>query len=733
MNRSWGTAVPGSMDEAIWLGSCFDNAPMGIAVMTEEGQLLQVNAAFCQMMGYTAQELLGLNYSELIITLDGELKPPDPDKQLGDLALNYCGKRRYKHRSGQTCWANAEVRRLTEPAEEPCLYAVYVNEVQEQKHTEEELALHSILSENSQDIIFISTGKRTCRFISSSVQHMLGYSPEELMGRTVDFLLHDMDKESFVPAATEAKPKLIHRLLHRDGRSLWFETTIQKVETSSYDEPCFVGVSRDVTDRHHVEQALRRSEQQLKQASALALLGSWEWDAEEQQLYWSDEMVSIFQVNISEAAPSLEHLVPFVHPEDRDELSRLLRDALYKGDFNCECRVLRNDGGIIDVNIQGYVSLNSEGRPVRMHGTVQDITARKTAARRLEESVDRYNSLKRYNLDAVISFDLEGLVTAMNPAAESMLGYTEEELAGCHYEELLCRPDAANRIIPMLQAAFQGKERVSLDMSLRHKQGREVHVSAAPVPIYVNHRLAGYYLIGKDMTEHKKKDELLLRSEKLSIAGQLAAGIAHEIRNPLTAVKGFIQLLGHSSQYADKYLPIMREELERIELIVSELLMLAKPQTVNMKRTALLPIIEDVVVLLEAQALLNGVELIIAEESKQVNDRIECDPNQLKQVFINFVKNAIEAMPQGGLTVLRLRKSFEGEIEATIEDQGGGISEEKLEQIGQPFFTTKESGTGLGFMVSQKMVENHGGRVEIRSEAGRGTTVTVILPVCSET
>jgi signal transduction histidine kinase len=218
-----------------------------------------------------------------------------------------------------------------------------------------------------------------------------------------------------------------------------------------------------------------------------------------------------------------------------------------------------------------------------------------------------------------------------------------------------------------------------------------------------------------------------MKSEKLSVAGQLAAGVAHEIRNPLTAIKGFIQLMGSSEAYMPKYFPIVKVELERIELIIKELLMLAKPQAIQMKRTDLTTLIEDVVLLIEAQAILQNIEVRLTLAVKGCF--IQCDANQIKQVFINFLKNAIEAMPQGG--VIEVALEIEGEEEAVvrIQDQGYGISEEQLRMIGEPFYSTKEAGTGLGMLVSYKIIENHGGRIRLSSEVGFGTTIIVTLPV----
>ncbi|XEC95440.1 ATP-binding protein [Paenibacillus tarimensis] len=232
-------------------------------------------------------------------------------------------------------------------------------------------------------------------------------------------------------------------------------------------------------------------------------------------------------------------------------------------------------------------------------------------------------------------------------------------------------------------------------------------------------------IIIRDITERKKNEELLINSEKLYVAGQLAAGIAHEIRNPLTSLKGFLQLITSGRDATKHYYDIMKSELNRIESIVSELLMLSKPQIYELSYRDARKIMEDTVILLEPQAILHDIELEASyDESPLWIYGVE---NQIKQVFINVLKNAIEVMPEGGKIKIGCIKT-EHEVMIRIEDQGPGISEEQLTRIGQPFYTTKVKGTGLGLMVSYKIVDNHQGRIQAYSQVGVGTTFEIVLP-----
>lgn len=234
-------------------------------------------------------------------------------------------------------------------------------------------------------------------------------------------------------------------------------------------------------------------------------------------------------------------------------------------------------------------------------------------------------------------------------------------------------------------------------------------------------------VIIRDISERKKNEELLINSEKLYVAGQLAAGIAHEIRNPLTSLKGFLQLITTGRGNKEDFYDIMKSELVRIESIVSELLMLSKPQIYELAYKDARQIMADTVNLLETQAILHNVIIEFHAGDKPL--WVMGVENQLKQVFINVLKNAIEAMQNGGGVVkISMSHDKDGAVNIRIQDQGSGISKEQLAKIGQPFYTTKDKGTGLGLMVTYKIVDNHKGLITAESEIGIGTTFIIRLP-----
>ncbi len=215
----------------------------------------------------------------------------------------------------------------------------------------------------------------------------------------------------------------------------------------------------------------------------------------------------------------------------------------------------------------------------------------------------------------------------------------------------------------------------------------------------------------------------------MNIAGELAASIAHELRNPLTSIKGFFHMLKNSGEEKELYYNIIEDELSRIELISSELLSLAKPHSENRKSHNIVQIIEEVKLLLTSETNMKNIELHLDYSNRELY--ICCEDTKIKQVFINLIKNAIDAMEGGGTIILQITEMKES-VQIQVIDQGCGIPEDLIDKIGEPFYTTKEKGTGIGLMVCYQIIENYDGTIEMDSTEGIGTTFTITLPTSAK-
>ncbi|WP_270606273.1 MULTISPECIES: ATP-binding protein [Bacillus] len=215
-------------------------------------------------------------------------------------------------------------------------------------------------------------------------------------------------------------------------------------------------------------------------------------------------------------------------------------------------------------------------------------------------------------------------------------------------------------------------------------------------------------------------------TENLAVIGTMSTTIAHEIRNPLTALKGFTQMQKERNPADMMSYDIMLQEIERINGFVSELMLLGKPKPTNYEWCNIQEILLYVVQLMESYAAQYRVRFHLQVDGNL--PVINGDDKQLKQVLLNVIKNGIESMPEGGDIHIRAYQKTEGQLCMSVEDQGFGIEKEKLEKIGKAFYTTKENGTGLGLMITYKIIKEHQGSIAIQSSVGLGTKVEISLP-----
>ncbi|WP_347552066.1 ATP-binding protein [Pseudalkalibacillus hwajinpoensis] len=223
----------------------------------------------------------------------------------------------------------------------------------------------------------------------------------------------------------------------------------------------------------------------------------------------------------------------------------------------------------------------------------------------------------------------------------------------------------------------------------------------------------------------EKSYERAGHNEKLAFIGQIATSVTHEIKNPLTSLKGFVQLQELEQHYNPKYSQIMLQELERLNIIVNDLMVLGKPQALKLKSVELINCLSYVINLVQQQADNNHITICFDYDEKQIY--ISGEDVRLKQVFLNVLKNAMEAMPDGGEIKVKVRQE-EKWTTVQIVDRGIGIPEEEIPNLEKAFYSTKENGTGLGLMVSYQIVEEHRGRIDVESEIDIGTTFSVHFP-----
>ena len=356
----------------------------------------------------------------------------------------------------------------------------------------------------------------------------------------------------------------------------------------------------------------------------------------------------------------------------------------------------------------------------------RDITEKKEMARRLAESQQQYKSLFEYSPDIVYMLDLAGTITNLNPYFDLITGHKREEWIGQSATTLL--PKKYKKFLPdFIQSVVGEVKPIMYEIKIPHRNGNPITLQCTSVPIIVNGKISGIIGYGRDVTTLRKTEERLRRTEKLTVVGELSASVAHEIRNPLTSLKGFVQLLQMEDQKHQFYYRIMLDELNRINHIVGELLLLAKPQHLKFSTADIQKLLSDVSSLLSTEAIYYNVQIISSFPEEEIF--IECEPNQLKQLFINIIKNAIEASSKGGSVEIAIHPAQDEQVMITVKDNGSGISKERLAKLGEPFYSSKEKGTGLGLTVSFKIVQAHNGTIRFNSQKNLGTSVDISLPI----
>lgn len=382
----------------------------------------------------------------------------------------------------------------------------------------------------------------------------------------------------------------------------------------------------------------------------------------------------------------------------------------------------RIDGSTVNVEVLASLTKH-EGQNAELI-ILTDISSKRNFQKILQKSRERYQRLIDNSIDMIAVIHQDKWVFVNEAGIKLFQAGDYQEMLGRNiYKDL--HQDDHDTMETALKSILDRTMEVHIsNQSWLVDRKKTIYTEMVCIPTTYFGEQAVQVIL-RDISERKKTEELMLRSEKLSIAGQLAAGIAHEIRNPLTAIKGFLQIMKPDMVHYNQYFQIIFSELNRIELILSELLMLAKPQETQFKKTNIVTLLQEVAMLLETQANMNSV--FINEQHTDSNLFVYCDENQLKQVFINLFKNAIDAMSNGGKVSVSTQRERDKAI-VSVRDEGEGISSDLIERIGEPFLTTKENGNGLGLMITYKIIEDHKGNILVDSEVGNGTTFIVELP-----
>jgi two-component system, sporulation sensor kinase A len=401
-----------------------------------------------------------------------------------------------------------------------------------------------------------------------------------------------------------------------------------------------------------------------------------------------------------------------------------------KGNVYSNLNTIRyhKDGSQLDIAVSYSPFRDSNGRVIGIIAVLRDITELKEMERELIQIKKLYNLITENTTDMIKIYTKDLKVLYASPSHTKALGINPEQLKVENFKNLI-EPINDEPIDELLNRIAHTGESEIIQAKTKTDDNEFMFIEANISPIYNEQNEIDLFLkISRNIDDRIKNDEVLRNLDRLSIIGQMAASVAHEIKNPLTALKGFSKLLQHSeeSDRQTEYLTIIMDELKNIDKSVNEFLSLAKPQAVDFKRSSLTGVLFNSIKMLRADESIHNVQLI--HDSDEKNLQLNCNQDQLHQAFMNVIKNAIESMPNGGQVCCCISELEDEMLQIQIKDSGAGIDPEVLHYLGTPFYTTKDKGIGLGLTVSNKIIQEHQGTMRIESRTGHGTTVTVILP-----
>jgi two-component system sensor histidine kinase HydH len=327
----------------------------------------------------------------------------------------------------------------------------------------------------------------------------------------------------------------------------------------------------------------------------------------------------------------------------------------------------------------------------------------------------------------LIALDDQQRIAAFNHTAESLMQLSFQEVTGKAADQILPPEICAEINCPQIRDQVIEKE---IDCTVGNGFIVPLEIGASLLADDSGTHL-GYVILFKDLTEVRALHQEIERSRRLASVGRLAAGVAHEIRNPLSSIKGFAtyfkqryQDVPEDQQTAD----IMIQEVDRLNRVVSQLLEFARPVSISAQPTSVKDLVADSLKLIQQQARDRQITINTRNSSKI--DAVKIDPDRINQVLLNLNLNAIEAMEPGGKLQIDIFDNDENnELIIRVTDTGRGIAKEDLPKIFDPYFTTKSSGTGLGLAIAHNIIEAMGGTIEVKSETGNGTAFTVRLPL----
>jgi two-component system NtrC family sensor kinase len=603
---------------------------------------------------------------------------------------------------------------------------------------------YRLLADNAADVIWTANMKWQITNVSPSIKRLLGYTVEEMKRLSIrDILTPDSLKQASklirnqmdIMTAELQYPPLSLMLEHvrKEGSTLWAEVMLSFLWDKEGRLSEILGVTRDITARKKAEEALRESQEQY--AALVSNVADGVFRFKQGKITWCNDKLAKMRGCPKEEliGADIDKLVP--SDVRIPDLYRTIGAGLKKqGHFQGIMRTKKKDGSVVDLE---YSASPIPGTaPIELVGIVRDITERKRAEEELKIAEAKYRGLVETAGAAVATINPKGEFIFVNEAGCKMTGYSREEIIGRPFTDLL-HPDDRGIVQELFLKSLEGSRTPVLEFRIAHKDGHVVWCFSIPTTITYEGKIIGFSAIMQDITERRVMQEQLLLTGRLAAVGELSAGVAHELNNPLAAIQMYSEFLSKRNdldEVTKKDLRAIYEQAVRASKITSDLLSFARKHKPERTLISINGALEKTLELRAHQMKVNNIELLVQLQPDLPTTN--ADFYQMQQVFMNIVVNAEQAMLEahGGGKLIVCTQRSDDFLRVTFTDNGAGMSEETLKRIFDPFFTTKNvgKGTGLGLSICYGIVQAHKGRIYAESKLGKGTTFVVEIPITTK-
>ncbi|MDZ7664364.1 MAG: PAS domain S-box protein [Desulfotignum sp.] len=714
-------------------------------------QILECNNKASQLFGYSVQELVTMKMTDLSTT-------PEATRRACQEKVSK-KERVYQKKDGRLISVDitSEHFYLANRA----VHISAIRDITEKKLAEVALREKTKLLQNiiatTSDLVAVTDMEGNFTFLGPS-HRFLGYDPDLLIGRNVMELVHPDDFQETATAFAEFLTnredgrKVEYRYRRADGDYLWFETVGKFILDDAGNPKEILFSSRDFTERKQVEEALIKSEKDLKQSQRIALLGSWRLDLITNQVEWTEELYRMYGFDPTMPPPPYTEHMKLFTPESWERLSTSLSETATTGmPYELELETVREDGSNGWMWVRGEAVNDAAGNIIGLWGAAQDITERKRAEEELRENENILNITGQ--MAKIGGWELYPETMKVTWTAET---YRIHEVSKSIKPPL---DDAINfwhpEDQPILRKAIQQAidNGIPYDLELRFitAKGRNLYARTKCNPVLRNGKVVKLQGFFHDITDRKQaekeRDKLqsqLLQAQKMESVGRLAGGVAHDFNNMLGVILGHLELaMEKAEQNHDLYddLNEIQNAANRSVKLTKQLLTFARKDIISPKKIDLNDTVES---------MLNMLRRLIGEDIDLVWQPaahlwpVKMDPSQIDQILANLCVNARDAISGvGKLTIETGRKTFDEEycnehpgfipgdfVLLAVSDNGCGMDKETLENLFEPFFTTKEvgKGTGLGLATIYGIVKQNNGFINVYSEPGQGSTFKIYLP-----